>query len=330
MEAKYYDKLENDKVECLLCPHKCLLSPDSVGLCRIRKNMSGLLHTSSDNYYSAIAVDPIEKKPLYHFFPGKKILSVGAFGCNMRCDWCQNCTISQQSDGRGEYHQPEDLISLIKQDEQNIGIAYTYNEPLISMENNLMLAAQINKAGLKNVLVTNGYVNKKPFEDILKYTHAVNLDVKSFNKENHKKYSSANLDIILRNAEMIYKEGIHLELTMLIVPEVSDNIDDFESFVKWIKDLDVEIPLHISRYFPRYNYHLNSTNEEVLRDFADLANTYLSYVYTGNVSSNSYSNTYCPVCTNEIVSRTGYQTRVVGADRDGICTECGKKVIINT
>lgn len=331
MKAAYYMQLENGNVRCELCPHNCTLKEGQVGVCRARECSSNRIQQINKNVYSAICFDPIEKKPLYHYFPGKEILSLGAFGCNMRCAWCQNCEISQsQGAGKGHYALPEDIIAKAKLNRNNIGIAFTYNEPLVAYDTNIQLAKSVCENGMKNVMVSNGYLNATPLGDYLKYTHAVNLDIKSFDAEIHKQQTGANIDVVLRNAKAIYNAGVHLELTMLIVPGVSDCMRNFEQFVLWVKSqLSIDVPLHISRYFPHADFKNEATSEALLYEFAEFANEHLSYVYLGNVRTSSFKNTYCPVCTNEVVSRNGYSARVVGADSSGSCSECGKKIFVN-
>lgn len=332
MEAAYYTKLKLGKVKCNLCPHACILSEGIEGICRVRKNTGGVLNCITANSFSAIHLDPIEKKPLYHFFPGKQILSIGGLGCNMRCEWCQNCSISQTNTARNSKELiSSEVVELAQSEINNIGIAFTYNEPLINYETNLLIAKQANSEGLKNVLVTNGYINDQPLHEMLQFIDAVNLDIKSFNRNLHYAHTKADLEIVLRNAKKIFDSGTHLEITMLVVPGVSDSLREFEGFVNWISsELSIEIPLHISRYFPQHKYNADATSLEVLERFAEIANASLHYVYIGNVQSNIYKNTYCPVCTNEIVSRNAYEAVVVGADSMGYCTECGKKVFKNT
>lgn len=332
MKAKYYSTIGLKKVQCELCPHMCILEDRGVGVCRVRRNVGGNLETDIYNSYSAIGFDPIEKKPLYHFYPGKEILSLGTLGCNMRCGWCQNCSISQVgiTGQKIQQHTPKTLIDKAKSSVNNIGVAFTYNEPTIAFESTIEIARLFRANALKNVLVTNGYLNPLPLKEYLNYIDAVNLDIKSFNSEKHKKHTSANLEIILSNAKAILKSGAHLELTMLVVPGISDNIKEFTRFINWISDeLSIEVPLHISRYFPHNKFDLPATPTEVLDTFAEIANSVLNYVYLGNVNSTAYRNTYCPVCTNEIVSRDGYKTTIVGADKHGKCTACDKKIFIN-
>lgn len=332
MKAKYYSAIGSKKVKCELCPHMCVLTDGSTGVCRVRRNAGGTLETDTYNTYSAIGFDPIEKKPLYHFYPGKEILSLGSYGCNMRCEWCQNCSISQVgiSNHRAQLYTPKELLDKANTRANNIGVAFTYNEPTIAFESTIEIAKLFQANELKNVLVTNGYLNPSPLKECLNYIDAVNLDIKTFNSVKHKKHTSANLENILSNAKAILKSGAHLELTMLVVPGISDNIDEFTRFIDWIRDeLSIEVPLHISRYFPNNMFDLPATPTTVLDSFAAIANSVLNYVYLGNLHSAAYKNTYCPVCTNEIISRDGYRTTIVGADSHGNCTACDKKIFIN-
>ncbi len=332
-EAVYYNKLENKVVGCVLCPNNCVLKEGALGSCRIRQNNNGVLYTTTYHLYSGVGFDPIEKKPLYHFFPGKHILSVGSVGCNMHCQWCQNADISQNGCSSNislRAYNSEDLLEKAMSDPTNIGIAYTYNEPSIAFETNIETARLFHKNGLKNILVTNGYINQPPLLEYLEYIDAVNLDVKSFNNDVHQKCTGATLDVILKNAKTLFSKNIHLELTYLVVNGVNDKVEEFHSFIRWVKqELSSQIPIHISRYFPRYKYEAPATSLETLFQFAEIASEELNYVYLGNVQTEKYKDTYCEKCGELLIERKGYSTHLKGLKSDGTCTNCGIKVEID-
>lgn len=332
MIARYFEQLSEEKVKCLLCPRNCIIKNGETGNCRIRRNIGGSLTAEAYNLFSSVSFDPIEKKPLYHYFPGRTILSVGSVGCNLHCQWCQNCEISQS--GVMEYdrlisYTPEKLLELAKRDSQNIGIAYTYNEPTINFESNIEIAELFKKNELKNVLVTNGYISREPLAEYLEYIDAFNIDIKAFDNDIHIKYTGAKLKPVLDNSITIKESGKHLELTCLIVPGVSDNNDKFEKLVGWIStELGRNIPLHISRYFPRYRYSAGATPESKLEEFCTIAASKLDFVYAGNMHSAIFENTICPVCKATVIRRKGYYAQILADKYDGKCTVCGAKIFV--
>lgn len=332
MEAQYYSVLEGGKVHCRLCPHSCKLGEGMAGICRIRRNIGGKLIAEGYETYSAISFDPIEKKPLYHFYPGTEILSVGGLGCNMRCKWCQNCEISQSGvETRVNKKQmtARQLLQLAGSRNKNIGIAYTYNEPTIAFESNIQVARLFRKEGYKNVLVSNGYLSEIPLNEYLKYIDAVNLDIKAFNPITHLQFTGARLEPVLKNAVKIFKAGIHLELTYLVVSSVNDDETEFRDFIKWmVKELGNETPLHISRYFPRHEFNVEATNPATLKSFVKIAQEYLDYIYLGNYISQEYEHTICAECKELIIEREGYHVRVSPLSGDGNCNNCGQKVFV--
>ena len=299
-EALYYEKLNKNMVRCNLCPHNCLIKPDKSGLCLIRKNIDGILYQSSYNEISSISIDPIEKKPLYHFYPGSTILSVGTNGCNLSCDFCQNWQISTQITNR-ETISVDKLLNMV-QKENSIGIAYTYNEPLIWYEFVKDCAKKFKEKRLKNVLVTNGNINEKPLKDLVKYIDAANVDLKGFTNDFYK-WVKGDLKTTLETIKILLKEKVHVELTNLVIPTKNDNIEIFKEMCSWIANLDKNIPLHLSRYFPSYNLNIPQTSSKTLSNFYSLAKNYLNYVYVGNIHIEGTVNTYCPECNSLLVRR---------------------------
>lgn len=330
-EALYYRSLD-DHVECFLCPHNCRLKPGKTGICKVRKNTDGRLLSENYGLVSALHTDPIEKKPLYHFFPGRKIVSVGGIGCNLCCKFCQNWEISQS--GRSDYpdlraSDPEKIISLAAREPNNIGIAYTYNEPTIWVEFMLDIASRLKKLHLKNVMVTNGYINPQPLQDLIEVMDAFSVDLKAFTDSFYRKLTSSRLQPVLNTLKMIHQSGRHLEVTNLVIPNHNDNADDFERMADWIaRELGEYTVLHISRYFPTFQMQELPTPEKKLMEFYHLARKRLRYVYLGNLRTNTGQNTYCPACLTLLISRVGYHTDPLGLDHNGSCLNCGHEVIM--
>jgi len=274
--------LEAGKVRCLLCPNFCLLKKDQIGRCGVRQNQNGRLYSLIYGEATSIALDPIEKKPLYHFHPGNSILSLGTKGCNLKCPWCQNWSISQDLSCRTEKITPEETVAKAKE-LNSFGIAYTYNEPFIWYEFVYDTARLAHQEGLKNVLVTNGYVNQKPLEEIIGFIDAMNIDVKSMEESFYQKYCQAKLKPVLNAAEFSAKR-CHIEITNLIIPTLNDKESDFQKLTDWIaQKLGKDTPLHFSRYFPAYKTDIPPTPVETLKRAQAQALKKLSYVYPGNV-----------------------------------------------
>lgn len=333
MEAAFYKKLEGDKVQCFLCPHKCIVHSGKRGLCRVRFNNGGILIAETYQNYSAISFDPIEKKPLYHFHPGKEILSLGSVGCNMRCEWCQNCGISQTGiagNTQLKNLSAEKVVQMAKQNPDSIGIAFTYNEPAISVESVIETAKISHNNGLKNVLVSNGYISESALKEYLSVFDAFNIDVKAFDQLIHKQFTTADLKPVLNSLRSIKDQGKHLEITYLLIPGVNDDFRRFGEFIDWItNNLGAETVLHLSRYFPRHKLMTRATPKYLLEEYAGIATERLSYVFVGNYSLDKYSHTVCPNCSCEVINRIGYTIQLNGeSSSNGCCPECGRKIFI--
>jgi pyruvate formate lyase activating enzyme len=328
-EALFYDKLENNEVQCTLCPWYCKLKPGQTGICKVRENVNGQLVTHVYNKVAVIGTDPIEKKPLYHFFPGKNILSIGEVGCNMHCSFCQNHKISQcmATEFKGFHNiSPEQIVSEALKTWQNIGIAYTYNEPFTFYEFMLDTAGLAKKEGLKNVVVSNGYINPEPLSQALPYLDAFNIDLKGFKNSFYQKYARAKLDPVLKTIKMIAQSGKLIEITNLVITGLNDDDQEFEAMVKWIaENAGKDTPLHLSRYFPNYKLNAPPTSTEKLRSFYGVAQKYLNHVYLGNISDEMRSSTFCPVCGKLLIERNYYNTVVAHGFKDK-CTKCGTLV----
>jgi len=271
---------------CGICPHRCVLKDGQEGLCRARSNAGGHIRCDSYGRITSMSLDPIEKKPLRRFYPGSKILSVGSFGCNMNCPFCQNYEISRagKEDSSYTYFSPESLIRRAADlmPEGNIGIAFTYNEPFVGYEYAYDCSVLSHSSGLKNVLVTNGYVNIEPLTDLLPYIDAMNIDLKTFSGEYYRQLGGS-LPVVQQTIQQSYQK-CHIEVTTLIVPGKNDTDEEMRNLSTWLASVDPKIPLHISRFFPRYRMlDCPATNPDTVLHLADIARDSLRFVYTGNI-----------------------------------------------
>lgn len=327
-EASYYNKLDNQIVQCILCPHSCTLEKEQYGKCKTRVNKEGTLFTESYGILSSISSDPVEKKPLYHFHPGRSILSLGSFGCNLSCDYCQNCEITQINERVFSKHpsrDPEDMVNKARMHRNNIGLAYTYNEPTVYYEYMIACAEQIKMHELSNVMVTNGYINKAPLEGLFPYMDAFNVDLKSFRNLFYLQRSGATLTPVLETIEAIAKSGKHLELTFLIIPEFNDSDQEWNEMISWVSDhCSPQTVLHVSRYFPYFKINKPPTPLSTIQRFLEMAREKLDYVYPGNTPQLE-SHTYCPSCGNKLIERFLYEAEVCGIGENGNCSQCNLK-----
>jgi pyruvate formate lyase activating enzyme len=323
-------KIDN-KLECLLCPHFCKLTEGKTGICGIRKNTGENITLVTYGVISGYALDPVEKKPLYHFFPGYNVLSIGSFGCNMRCDFCQNFHISQNLP---ENNHPEITIDKIIGDalfaKRNIGVAFTYNEPVVWFEYMKDVAERVKEEGLHTVMVSNGYVNSDPLNEILEFIDAFNIDLKSFNNNFYTKLTGAELEPVKKSLKEIAKSGRHLEITTLIIPGQNDDEKEMALQTQWIAgELGRDIPFHLSRYFPTYKRNNPATPEGTLKKLFEIASENLDYVYLGNNNSEDGQNTICSSCNTEVTIRSGYYTILKNLDEYGKCVSCGNLIYKN-
>ncbi len=328
---KLWEKHANDKnLKCLLCPHSCLISPGGRGICGVRENRGGEVSPVTYGVISGYALDPIEKKPLYHFYPGSSILSVGSYGCNLRCDFCQNFHISQEVHPSGSRQlSPKELVRLALKAAGNSGLAYTYNEPVIWYEYVTDCAMLATAEGLHNVMVTNGYVNGDPLAELIKVIDAFNIDLKAFSNEFYRRYTGATLGPVLEAIKMVASSGRHLEITTLIIPGLNDSAEEMRSEAEWIAlNAGRSVPLHLSRYFPTYMRSNPPTPPETILRLKEIAGEYLDFVYTGNLAgTDSGSDTLCPSCHSLVVRRSGYSTTATGLSDEGRCMSCNAEII---
>ncbi len=298
--ASYWSS-EGDRVRCELCPHRCLLGDGQVGVCRIRRNMNGRLVAGGYGLVSSENVDPIEKKPLNRFYPGERIYSIGGWGCNFSCSFCQNWTISQQvgisreqgagggANGAGSEelgeggNSPAEIIEHAIRS-GGIGIAYTYNEPLISFEFVRDCAILAHEAGLKNVLVTNGYINSKPAEELLPLIDALNIDIKCIDDSFYVAHCGGHVRPVLDFAVQAVSAGCHVEITNLLIPGLNDNDSQVVALAEWIaNNLGRKTPLHLSAYYPQFKLNVPATTLQQVQHAHELALQHLAHVYMGNV-----------------------------------------------
>jgi pyruvate formate lyase activating enzyme len=315
----------NQKVKCLLCPHYCNIAEGKTGICGVRKNIAGKIELTSYGAISGYAPDPVEKKPLYHFYPGKNILSVGSYGCNMRCDFCQNYNISQEIPSLPiQVTAPEKIIKDALSSPNNIGIAFTYNEPVIWFEYMRDIAIASKEKGLLNVVVSNGYVNSGPLQEIISFTDAFNIDLKAFSNEFYQRLTGSEIEPVKNTLKQIVESGKHLEITNLVIPGQNDKESEMSLMSEWIaKELGPYVPLHLSRYYPMYKRNDEATSQEKLIRLHRIASKYLSNVYLGNIRSETGQNTYCHECGIIVTQRTGYQVDFKNLNNIGECTKCG-------
>ncbi len=330
-EAEFYEQHKDNKVQCLLCPHNCIISNGKLGICKVRRNIDGKLIAENYGQVSSMAFDPVEKKPLYHFFPSKEILSIGTVGCNLKCSFCQNSEISQNSVKEYpmlRYYDTDEVIKIAQSRAGNIGIAFTYNEPVIWYEFVLDVAKKAKEISLKTVMVSNAFINKEPLSKLINYVDAFNIDLKSFTNYFYKKYTSSWIEPVKENLKTIKRSGKHLEITNLIIPGLNDDCKDFENMISWIRDeLGKDVPLHISRYFPQYKLQTDVTPLNTLQNCYDRARKKLDYVYLGNIRTNKGSDTICPSCGKTLISRTGYSTQLLGIASSGKCMYCNRAIL---
>ena len=287
MECRYYHRLDDGRVECMLCPHHCRIADGMTGICRSRRNQNGVLVSEVYGKPCSLAIDPIEKKPLYHFHPGTTCLSIACTGCNFHCRNCQNHEISQVSPTDVDYYQltPQQVVDLCLK-HHCPGIAYTYTEPLTYLEYIADTARWAHKAGLWNILVTAGYICQEPLKDLLPYLDAANIDLKSFSDEVYMKVSGGHLQPVLDTILAMHEAGVWIELTNLVIPRVNDDMQMIRQMCQWIVSNGLaDSPLHFSRFFPRYKMQdIPPTPVLTLKDAKRVAlEQGIKYVYLGNI-----------------------------------------------
>ncbi|HOP46570.1 MAG TPA: AmmeMemoRadiSam system radical SAM enzyme [Desulfobacteraceae bacterium] len=309
-EGFLYEKLKNDRVICGICPNRCILSPGDRSVCRSKVNIGGKLYSLTYGNPCAVNVDPIEKKPLFHFKPRSRAFSIATTGCNFRCLNCQNWEISQVRPEDVRYSKlfPEEAIEAAKNAKAD-SIAYTYSEPITFFEYMIDTARLARKNGINNLLISNGYINRKPFLELCKVLDGANVNLKSFSDDIYRKLNGGRLKPVLETFRTMHEKGIHFEITNLVVPGYVDDQEMVKSMCGWIlENLGPDHPLHFLRFFPRYKLNrLPPTPVSTLTRFRELAiSEGIRYVYVGNVPDHEGNNTYCHNCHKMLVERKGY------------------------
>ena len=311
-EAMFFEKLDDKRVKCNLCRHHCVIEDGKKGICRVRENHGGVLYSLVYRKLISENIDPIEKKPLYHFYPGTTSFSVATVGCNFRCLNCQNYEISQLPKGIGQIVGRDVAPEKIVEDALSHScksIAYTYTEPTIFFEYAYEIAKIATQKSLKNVFVTNGYTTREALTTIKPFLHAANVDLKSFSDETYKKLCGARLENVLDCIRSYKEMGIWIEITTLVIPEINDSESELRQIAEFIKSVGPEIPWHVSRFYPRYRLiEKPPTPVDTLRMAREIGlEVGLRYVYEGNVPGEGGENTYCYTCKKVLIKRYGYQ-----------------------
>ncbi len=325
-EARYYDKLPGNKVQCRLCPWQCLIGRGELGFCRARKNIAGTLVALGYGAPCSIHIDPIEKKPFFNYYPAVAAFSIASAGCNLRCKFCQNWEISQVSPLETNNYNlsPRDIINQVIKEKCQV-IAYTYAEPTNFYEYMLDLCKLARKRGIKNVYHSNGYINPEPLKELCKYLDAANIDLKGFREDYYQRICGARLQPVLDSLVILKQNGIWLEITNLIVPKENDQPEDIRKMCQWIvANLGPDVPIHFSRFYPTYQLKNSSPTPiktlEMAREIA--LKEGLHYVYIGNVVGHPGENTYCPHCRKTVIKRVGYNILEKHL-ANGSCAYCG-------
>jgi len=318
---------EKDHVRCHLCPHSCLIKDGKVGVCRVRQNVDGTLKAISYGMVSSVHLDPLEKKPLFHFRPGEPVLSFGGLSCNLRCEHCQNHTIAQVGieNGISRYVPPEEVAEMCQRVGSN-GVAWTYNEPTIWYEYMLESSRLCKERGLFTVSVTNGFIQEAPLRSLKGVIDAMNIDVKGFTESFYGEVCKGSLAPVLRACEVAKEIGIHVELTYLIIPGKNDRRQEIADFCQWVRDhMGTQTPVHFSRFHPDYNMENVPPTPRSTMDLAmkEGRGHGLDYVYVGNISTEKGENTYCPKCSSLLVRRSGFSAEVLGV-KEKACSKCGR------
>lgn len=327
--ARLWEAQDDDIVRCRLCAHYCSIDNDSVGKCGVRKNIGGSLFTRSANEVAAINLDPVEKKPLYHFLPGTFTFSFGTFGCNFACDFCQNNDISQYCrlwEEAGQKASPERLVQLA-QKYKAASISYTYNEPTVFFELMQPTARMAHDTGLRNVMVSNAYMSPEAFKELDGLIDAANFDLKSFNDDFYKDFCGARLKPVLQTIKRAVRSGWWVELTTLVISGLNDSENELSEMAMFIAgELGADIPWHVSRFHPAYKMQDRpATNIASLERALEAGyKAGLKYVYAGNVPGHKAENTFCPVCKASLLERQGY---TVAPGFSGLCPECGEVIV---
>ncbi len=327
--AKWWREVEKDKILCCLCPRLCKLGKGQIGYCSVRQNIGGELYLLTHSQVAGLHVDPIEKKPLYHFLPGTQVLSFGTAGCNLGCKFCQNCDMSTAKVDEifSTKASPEQIVDLALR-YNSPSLAYTYNEPSIYGEFVIDVSEVARRNGIRNVMVSNGYISPEARGEVYKSIGAVNIDLKGFNKEFYWKYTISHLVDVLDTIKWVANEtDVWLEITNLLIPGLNDDVEEVEGLVDWILDnCGNHIPLHFSAFHPAYKLiDRPRTPDSTLKNARKIAlDKGMKYVYIGNAAIEGGSATFCPKCGKKLIDRTWFSAKIMNM-KDGHCV-CGEKI----
>jgi len=317
-QALFYTKLKNKKVRCDLCPHNCIIAPLNIGICRARKNIDGILYAINYGETITISIDPMEKKPLYHFHPGKSILSIGPNSCNFSCKFCQNYQSSQFVVPTTTIT-PQKLLEQCRTHNCNF-VAFTYTEPITCVEFIFDSSKILKKNGIKTVMVTNGFINQEPLKELFPYIDAMNIDLKAFDDKFYKTICNGSLQPVLETINTASKQ-CHIEITNLIITDENDSEKQITDLVNFVANIDPNIPLHFSRYYPTYKMENPPTSVSKLEMAKEIAEKKLKYVYLGNIVTER--NTSCPNCDHLLICRDyPLKNNII----NGKCPNCGHKI----
>jgi len=332
-EAYLVKPLSAGIVQCQACEHFCAIKPGESGKCGVRRNFDGTLYLVVYGTPVAIHVDPVEKKPLFHFNPGGDILSIGTYGCNFRCPFCQNWQMSQmrdfddQRDYVGQQATPEALVNTCLKNHIPM-IAYTYNEPTVFFEYTYDTAKLAHEHGIKNVYVSNGYMSLAALEMIGPYLDGINVDLKAFTEEFYRQQCQARLEVVKRNIAHIAREmDTWIEVTTLLIPGLNDSEDELKAMAAWLAEVDVDMPWHVTAFHPDYEmFDRPPTSSRALARAYEIGKEAgLHYVFVGNVMDADRESTYCPRCGAKLIQRHWFNVRELWSER-GVCHQCGEKI----
>jgi pyruvate formate lyase activating enzyme len=325
--------LSGDAMQCQVCEHFCTIKPGEVGKCGVRRNVDGTLYLVVYGEAIAVHVDPIEKKPLFHFMPGGDVLSIGTYGCNFRCPFCQNWQMSQardfddHRDYLGQPAMPELLVDTCLKNDISM-IAYTYNEPTVFFEYTYDTAKLAHEHDIKNIYVSNGYMTDVALDMIEPYLDGINVDLKAFTEEFYQEQCQARLEPVKRNiAHMACETGIWVEVTTLLIPGLNDSDDELQAMAAWLAEVDPDIPWHVSAFHPDYQMQdvPGTAQRDLARAYEIGKEAGLHHVYVGNVMDADRESTYCPECGEKLIQRHWYSVRELWRER-GVCPKCGQAI----
>lgn len=320
-DALFYETQPDSVIQCRLCPLECRIHPGASGVCRSRRNHNNRMVLTTYGKVSAEHLDPMEKKPLYHFLPGSSVLSLGNNGCNLKCAFCQNWQLSQ-TPLPAQNMTPEDIVEQATAC-HTPAVAFTYAEPLVWYEFVLDASRMLKEAGIKTVLVSNGFINETPFLELRPVIDALNIDIKSMDDSFYRRLCKGSLAPVLKTC-VLAAETCHVEITNLIIPGENDSDDNIHKLAAFIRDnLGANTPLHLSRYYPAYQMTVPATPEKILMHAFSIAKQYLNFVYVGNLPTATASATHCPKCRHCLVERSGYHVNRVSIASGGRCPSCG-------